>query len=29
MSSLSATVEGIGFWCNGLPDWAAARAFAV
>ena len=29
MSSLSATVEGIGFWCNGLPDWAAARAFAA
>ena len=28
MSSLSATVEGIGFWCNGLPDWSAARAFA-
>jgi hypothetical protein len=28
MSSLSATVEGIGFWCNGLPDWPAARAFA-
>ncbi|MFS8064391.1 MAG: beta-ketoacyl synthase chain length factor, partial [Luteimonas sp.] len=28
MSSLSATIEGIGFWCNGLPDWSAARAFA-
>jgi hypothetical protein len=28
MSSLSATIEGIGFWCNGLPDWAAARAYA-
>ena len=28
MSSLSATVEGIGFWCNGLPDWPAARAYA-
>lgn len=28
MSSLSATIEGIGFWCNGLPDWPAARAYA-
>ncbi|MUV13282.1 beta-ketoacyl synthase chain length factor [Noviluteimonas gilva] len=27
MTTLSATVEGIGFWSNGLPDWAAARAF--
>lgn len=28
MSTLSATVAGIGFWSDGLPDWAAARAFA-
>jgi len=28
MSALSATVAGIGFWSEGLPDWAAARAFA-
>lgn len=28
MSALSATVAGIGFWSDGLPDWAAARAFA-
>ena len=28
MSSLSATIEGIGFWCKDLPDWAAARAYA-
>ena len=27
MSTLSATVEGIGFWTAGLPDWAAARAY--
>ncbi|MCC8362983.1 beta-ketoacyl synthase chain length factor [Lysobacter sp. A6] len=27
MSTLAATVEGIGFWSNGLPDWNAARAF--
>ena len=27
MSTLTATVEGIGFWCMGLPDWNAARAF--
>ncbi|UHQ20350.1 beta-ketoacyl synthase chain length factor [Lysobacter sp. KIS68-7] len=27
MRTLAATVEGIGFWCNGLPDWNAARAF--
>jgi 3-oxoacyl-(acyl-carrier-protein) synthase len=27
MSTLTATIEGIGFWSNGLPDWAAARAF--
>ena len=28
MSALSATVAGIGFWSDGLPDWTAARAFA-
>jgi hypothetical protein len=27
MTTLSATIEGIGFWSNGLPDWDAARAF--
>ncbi|KGQ19083.1 hypothetical protein LF41_3115 [Lysobacter dokdonensis DS-58] len=27
MTTLSATIEGIGFWSNGLPDWHAARAF--
>jgi hypothetical protein len=27
MSALAATVEGIGFWSTGLPDWHAARAF--
>lgn len=26
MSSLVATVEGIGFWARGLPSWEAARA---
>jgi hypothetical protein len=26
MTALSATVEGIGFWTRGLPDWDAARA---
>lgn len=26
---LTATIAGIGFWTDGLPDWAAARAFAV
>ena len=26
MTPLTATVQGIGFWANGLPDWAAARA---
>jgi hypothetical protein len=29
MSSLSATVEGIGFWTRGLPDWPAACRFAA
>ncbi|WP_133479787.1 beta-ketoacyl synthase chain length factor [Cognatilysobacter segetis] len=24
---LAATIEGIGFWAPGLPDWNAARAF--
>jgi len=28
MSTLSATIEGIGFWGSGLPSWDAARAFA-
>ena len=28
MSALSATVAGIGFWSDGLPDWGAARAFS-
>jgi hypothetical protein len=28
MSSLAASIEGIGFWAPGLPDWASARAFA-
>ena len=27
--ALGATIAGIGFWANGLPDWAAARAFAI
>ncbi|MGO4551061.1 beta-ketoacyl synthase chain length factor [Lysobacter sp. 2RAF19] len=27
MTPLSATIEGIGFWSNGLPDWSAARAY--
>lgn len=26
---LTATIEGIGFWTAGLPNWAAARAFAA
>lgn len=25
---LSATIEGIGFWANGLPNWDAACAYA-
>ena len=29
MSALAATVAGIGFWSDGLPDWTAARAFAA
>jgi hypothetical protein len=26
--NLTATIEGIGFWCRGLPSWDAARAHA-
>ena len=29
MSALAATIAGIGFWSDGLPDWTAARAFAA
>ncbi len=29
MSVLSATVEGIGFWYNRLPSWAAACRFVA
>ena len=29
MTPLTATVEGIGFWASGLPDWAAARAYVL
>jgi hypothetical protein len=25
---LSARIAGIGFWCRGLPSWAAAQAYA-
>ena len=28
MSTLTARIAGIGYWSDGLPDWAAARAFA-
>lgn len=28
MSALEARIEGIGFWSDGLPSWAAACAFA-
>ncbi|HJR72576.1 MAG TPA: beta-ketoacyl synthase chain length factor [Luteimonas sp.] len=28
MITLSATLEGVGFWCNGLPSWQAARDYA-
>ncbi|WP_394003385.1 beta-ketoacyl synthase chain length factor [Luteimonas sp. WGS1318] len=28
MSALSATIAGVGFWTDGLPDWASAVAFA-
>jgi hypothetical protein len=27
MTELHATIEGVGFWAPGLPDWAAARRF--
>ena len=27
MSALAGRIAGIGFWGDGLPDWAAARAF--
>lgn len=27
--ALGATIAGIGFWADGLPDWRAARAYAV
>ncbi|MDR6990556.1 beta-ketoacyl synthase chain length factor [Luteimonas sp. 3794] len=26
--ALTATIAGVGFWADGLPDWDAARAFA-
>ncbi|HSR64744.1 MAG TPA: beta-ketoacyl synthase chain length factor [Xanthomonadaceae bacterium] len=26
-NTLNATLEGVGFWCNGLPSWADAQAF--
>lgn len=29
MNALTATIAGIGWWSDGLPDWAAARAFAA
>lgn len=29
MTTLSARIEGIGYWANGLPSWQAARAFAL
>ncbi|MBW3551707.1 MAG: beta-ketoacyl synthase chain length factor [Proteobacteria bacterium] len=28
MTTLTATIEGMGFWARGLPSWDAARAFA-
>ena len=28
MTTLSARIQGIGFWTNGLPSWAAACEFA-
>lgn len=28
MTPLAATIAGIGYWSEGLPGWAAARAFA-
>ena len=29
MTTLSASIAGIGFWTDGLPSWEAARAFAA
>ena len=29
MSSLSATIEGIGFWTTGIASWQGARAFVA
>ncbi|MGG6463199.1 beta-ketoacyl synthase chain length factor [Solilutibacter silvestris] len=29
MSTLNATIEGIGFWTRGIPDWNAARHFVA
>ena len=29
MSSLHATIDGIGFWTRGIPDWNAARHFVA
>ena len=29
MTTLVATIEGIGYWSRGLPSWEAARAFAI
>ncbi len=28
MSTINATIEGVGFWTRGLPNWDAARQFA-
>ncbi|MDH5833240.1 beta-ketoacyl synthase chain length factor [Luteimonas kalidii] len=29
MSALAASISGVGYWSDGLPDWTAARAFAA
>lgn len=29
MSALNATIEGVGFWTRGIPDWHAARRFVA
>ncbi|HEX5664647.1 MAG TPA: beta-ketoacyl synthase chain length factor [Xanthomonadaceae bacterium] len=29
MTALNARIAGIGFWCNGLPSWQAARDFVA
>lgn len=29
MTSLTATIEGIGFWANGLPSWQRAREYVA